>query len=621
VHRDLKPSNILVTDDGQPKVLDFGIAQALGAGGGGRVSGTPAYMSPEQLLGGPIDVRTDVWSLGAVAFELYSGRAPLAVEGLTRSKLLWAVTSQPIPALGELAPALRGDIEAIVGRALQRDVDARYRSAEDLADDLGRHLTHRPVNARPATAPYRVGRWLRRNVGLSLAIGLVISALGLGTALAFERYVEADAARRTEAAQRRALQAALQRAEVERARAEAVTEFLADVFAEAHPDNSPGREVTVFDAMQSAATGLDDGELADQPAVEVAVRAAMAWAFRGLSHDDEAVAMLERAVELRPEAGPTDDGAMAAMFLADIRRGDHNDSSMRALQGVVSDLERLHPDQTHEMWQGYFHTLGRVHRAGSRYAEAEEAFRQALRIADERPDALPPTATWNQLAHTLRSVGRFDEARPLYERALQADREAWGEHHPQVATDLVNLGRTASLSGDPSGVDTLAEALGMREELLGADHRRTNSARLALVLAQLDHGRPDEAEALLATARASYERAHGAAPTDGVWHMARSRVAVSQGRVDEGVTWGRQAVARYLEELGGEHTATQSARVALAEAVAAAGQRDAARALLDEALSHLVATVGPHAPATQRANDLLAELGDGPGRRGPSVGP
>lgn len=605
VHRDLKPSNILVTDAGEPKVLDFGIAQALGSTSKTRISGTPAYMSPEQLTGAPLDVRTDVWSLGALAYELFSGRLAVDVTGMDSRQVLWAVTSNPIEPLGRIDRRLAGDIEAIVARALERDVDTRYASAQALADDLRRHLRHLPVRARTRTLPYRTGRWLRRNVGLTLTAATVFVSLSVGLGVALSAYWGAQGAWEAEARQRQAVEAALSRAEEERARAKASTEFLGELMAVAHPDQSPGTEPTITDALNHARTLLDEGALADQPAVEVEVRTVLAYVFWGMSRKEDADAMLEAALGLREVAGPTDAGIDATLSLADRRRGRDDARAVELLAMGESDLRALHPDP-HELWAGYHHVAGRVHRAAGRYDRSEASFREALAVRDVVGEGEDPTATWNQLAHTLKAVGRLDEAQALYERALERDRQQWGDHHPQIATDLVNLGRTAALAGREDGVRMVNQALEMRRELLGEDHRRTTNARLALVELLLDRGRVDQAAPLFEEAWASALRDDGHDPTSGRWLLLRARIDLAKRDGTRAASDARAAVDWYAAEMGDAHPFTQEARIVLAEALAH-DEPDAAREVLVEALGHLEATVGPQAPATLRARTLLPE--------------
>jgi serine/threonine protein kinase len=156
IHRDLKPANILVRLDGQPKIIDFGVARAAGVAGAGdtqagQVIGTLAYMSPEQVGGEPVDTRADVYALGAIGYELLSCRLPVNTETLPFAEAASAIRGSEPARLGTLDRALRGDIELVVAKALEKDPSARYPSASDLGADLRRILAEQPVAAREAT--------------------------------------------------------------------------------------------------------------------------------------------------------------------------------------------------------------------------------------------------------------------------------------------------------------------------------------------------------------------------------------------------------------------------------------------------------------------------------------
>ncbi len=226
VHRDLKPSNVLVTDDGRPQVLDFGVARATGTDDRidarsttfGQLVGTLSYMSPEQAAADPeaIDTRTDVHSLGVIAFELLSGRLPRSLGDRTLPEALRIITEQDPPRLGAIDRRLAGDVETIVGTAMAREPDRRYPAASQLADDIRRFLADEPIQARPPSARYQLSKFARRNRGLvagatgtvlALVAGLV--ATSLFAAEARSRSIEAE----------RAL-----------ASAEQVTDFVAGIF-------------------------------------------------------------------------------------------------------------------------------------------------------------------------------------------------------------------------------------------------------------------------------------------------------------------------------------------------------------------------------------------------------
>src|SRR6516225_3313747 len=192
IHRDLKPANILVEESGQPKVLDFGVARATGADvlttagltQTGQLLGTPNYMSPEQVTANPtaIDHRTDVYALGVILFELAAHRLPYQLENRPVAEAARLILEQDPPRLGSLDPELRGDVETIVAKALEKDPARRYPSAAELAADLRRWLAHEPIRARPPSALYNLRKFARRHkalvggvvaTGLALVLGLV----------------------------------------------------------------------------------------------------------------------------------------------------------------------------------------------------------------------------------------------------------------------------------------------------------------------------------------------------------------------------------------------------------------------------------------------------------------
>ena len=190
IHRDLKPSNILVDDTGQSKILDFGIARAIDVDlkttlqtRHGQITGTLAYMSPEQATGDPrdLDIRTDVYSLGVILYELLSGTLPYDVSRCSIPEALRIIREQEAQPLGQRRPQLRGDLETIVGKALEKDRVRRYASALDLAGDLDRYLHQRPISARPPTLSYQLQKLFARHRFVFLAACGVVLSMIAGT--------------------------------------------------------------------------------------------------------------------------------------------------------------------------------------------------------------------------------------------------------------------------------------------------------------------------------------------------------------------------------------------------------------------------------------------------------
>jgi WD40 repeat protein/predicted Ser/Thr protein kinase len=202
IHRDLKPGNILVESSGQPRVLDFGVARAaevgLTASGGrteaGQLIGTLSYMSPEQASGDPgaIDLRGDVYALGVILYELLAHRLPYSLDGLSLPEAVRVIREQEPSRLGSLDGRLRGDVETIVAKALEKDKARRYASAGELAADVRRHLNHEPIRARPTSALYHLRKFARRHKGVVAAMLGIGLALGVGTVVSVLYAVRAD---------------------------------------------------------------------------------------------------------------------------------------------------------------------------------------------------------------------------------------------------------------------------------------------------------------------------------------------------------------------------------------------------------------------------------------------
>jgi serine/threonine protein kinase/tetratricopeptide (TPR) repeat protein len=520
IHRDIKPNNVLVTlHDSQPvpKVIDFGIAKATSQ----RLTektlftefrqfiGTPEYMSPDQaeISGLDVDTRTDIYSLGVLLYELLTGTTPfdattLRSAGYDELKRIIREVEPPKPStrletlsqtgegtaiasLRQTEPAalsklIRGDLDWIVMRAMEKDRTRRYATASELANDIERHLNHEPVLAGPPSVTYKLSKFIRRNrvaviagslAGAALLIGFSVATVGFiqatraRAALEVKRNaaeaarVEAEDARAREQQHRRLAEASAERARQEAARSAAVSAFLQEMLGSVDPSRALGREVTVRYALDEAAAKIDEGALAEQPEVEATVRMTLGETYQALG--------LYAAAEVHLRSAE----AIRSRLLGD----EHPDTlrSNRALAGLL--------------------------RAKGKFAEAEALLRRTAEtqrrvLGEEHPDTL---ASMSELALALWGPGRFAEAEPIHRRTLEIRRRVLGEEHIDTLESMGHLGVACRALGKSGEAETLLrQALEKSRRVLGEEHPVVAEAMNNLGLLLEDQRNYTEAEEL-----------------------------------------------------------------------------------------------------------------------------
>ncbi|MBM0104508.1 serine/threonine protein kinase [Steroidobacter sp. S1-65] len=673
VHRDLKPNNILITPDGVPKLLDFGIAKLLDSRHSAHTLAvthfeyrvmTPAHASPEQVRGDVITTASDIYVLGVLLYELLCGRRPFLLVGTSLTDMERIICEQEAPTpssmvaqvnadapelMADIAsrrsttPArlqkqLRGDLDNIIGMAMRKDPERRYASAEQLAADLEHHLTGQPVLATRDTWLYRTRKFVKRH---SFSVAASVVAVLTLAAFSAVTYIQAQRI----AAERDV-------ATAERTRAEQISSFLVELFELSDPSRSRGNQVTAREILDIGARRIRLG-LNEQPETRATLLGTIGRVYgsmglyessvelledalqsririHGERHPDVALAhanlgaafcdrgqldacgeQLDRALAMQKELLGTEAVAIAPTLLAHGRLAQLRGELDNAEQFFKDSLAvyRLHQQERSSAAASVMNELAGLYTYRNEYERAATLYRAALDIDRQALGNDHPQVGMHvqNLGFVLQSQGKLSEAAPLFTESLQILSKVLGETHPMTLDATANYGRFLHRRGDLQQAEqVLVRVVDLNRKARGEQHPFVGHDLVNLGMLRVDAGNPALAQQDFTAALAIYAVA---LPPDHPFAVSAlsglGRAQLEQGRLEEAEQTLRKASQLGARSLAADSPTLASVHSSLGRTLLALDRAQEASPLLQTSYPILAKAQGEDAAITRRTKEAL----------------
>ncbi|HWY02171.1 MAG TPA: serine/threonine-protein kinase [Candidatus Acidoferrum sp.] len=628
IHRDLKPGNILITGDGLPRLLDFGIAKLLNpecfqsplTTQANWHPMTPGYASPEQVRGDAVTSATDVYSLGVLLYEILTGCLPYKgvadnwrkierqiceeepVQPSTRvstdQEHLTATAGTRRAEPQQLVRLLRGDLDWITLKALEKEPVRRYAIPSELSADIGRHLSHEAVLARPTSVVYRTQKYVRRHpLGVAVAAGLVLLLAGFAVNQSIQ----------------------LRRITRERDRANRVTDFMEGMFKVSDPGEARGNSITAREILDKASNDIDKG-LAQDPELQAQMMYVMGNVYKELGLFPRAQSLFQRSAEIRRSV-------LGAENLETLRSLDdlgwilnqqgHAAEAEKLQRETVATRKRVFGERNLDTLKSMSNLAWTLDREGN-YAEAEKSEREVLetrRLIGKTEDK-ETLAAMNNLAATLGHEGHYAQAESLKRTTLEVRQRVFGPDHPDTLLAMNNLGATLQQEGRYAEAEKLQrETLSLQRRILGPEHPDTLRSMNNLANSLFHENQFAEAVSLQREALAIKQRVLGPQHQDTLWAMKELAVTLGgQGQYSQAENLLRQTLEIQRRVLGPERPNTLSTMSNLADTLNKERRYGDAEGLQRQTIEIMQRVLGAEHPFTLVTTDELAETLDREGR-------